>query len=72
MTLAGMAFTQQDIDQLKAAMASGELMIRSGDRSTQFRSIDEMERLLRRMEAEVGNRSSYTRLGRIKAIFRRD
>lgn len=67
-----MAFTQEDIDRLKQAMASGELMIRSGNRSTQFRSVDEMARLLRRMEAEVGVRPSYMRLGRIKAIFQRD
>lgn len=67
-----MAYTQGDIDALKEAMASGELIIRSGNRSTQFRSLDEMQRLLRVMEAEVGNTQPGLVLGRNKASFRRD
>ena len=69
-----MAYTQTDIDNLKAAIASGELMSRSGDRSIQYRSLDEMERTLRRMEAEVLGDTARPGLvlGRGKALFQRD
>lgn len=69
-----MAYTQTDIDNLKAAIASGELMSRSGDRSIQYRSLDEMERTLRRMEAEVLGDTTRPGLvlGRGKALFQRD
>ena len=69
-----MAYTQTDIDNLKAAIASGELMYRAGDRSIQYRTLDEMERTLRRMEAEVFGESARPGLvlGTGKALFQRD
>jgi hypothetical protein len=69
-----MAYTQSDIDNLKAAIASGELMSRSGDRSVQYRSLAEMQRTLRRMEAEVNGSTDRPGLvlGNGKAVFQRD
>lgn len=52
-----MAWTQTDIDRIKAAMASGVLTVKHGDTLSTFRSIADMERLLARMEAEVGGHS---------------
>lgn len=52
-----MAWTQSDIDALKAAMALGvkSAEFRSGDtsRKQEFRSLAEMQDLLSRMQAEV-------------------
>jgi hypothetical protein len=52
-----MAYTQADIDRLKQAIATGAKRVRlgSGDsaQETEFRSLDEMERLLATLEAEV-------------------
>jgi hypothetical protein len=69
-----MPYSQSDIDNLKAAIASGELMSRSGDRSVQYRSLDEMERTLRRMESEVLGEPVRQGLilGTNKSVFRRD
>lgn len=51
-----MAFTQADIDALKAALATGALTVRAPDgRMVTYRSVDEMLRTLARMEAEVGS-----------------
>jgi hypothetical protein len=66
------AYTQADIDELKAAIASGELISRAGNRSVQYRSLDEMQRTLRLMEAEVAGTRPGLVLGRNKASFRRD
>ncbi|MET3892792.1 ABC-type xylose transport system substrate-binding protein [Bosea sp. OAE506] len=52
-----MAWTQTDIDRLKAAMATGARKVAFGSgetrREQEFRSLEEMERLLARMESEV-------------------
>jgi hypothetical protein len=42
-----MAWTTQDIDALKQAIATGQLIVRSGDRSLQYRSLSEMREVLR-------------------------
>jgi hypothetical protein len=34
------SYSQQQIDDLRAAIASGQLIVRSGDRSIQYRSLD--------------------------------
>lgn len=48
-----MAFTREQYDALKEAIAGGELMVRYADRNVTYRSLSEMVRLLRLMEAEL-------------------
>lgn len=48
-----MAFTQTQIDALKAAIASGVLTVRHGETSTTYRSLAEMKAVLAMMETEV-------------------
>ena len=48
-----MAWTQQEIDALKAAIAKGEKQVAFADRSVTYRSLEEMLAALRLMEAEV-------------------
>lgn len=69
-----MAWTQPDIDALKAAIASGQLMVRSSDRMITYRSLQEMQRTLEMMQAEVSDTSSALRIGggRSKITFHRD
>jgi len=49
-----MAYTQQQYQELQAAIAEGALSVRHGDRTTTYRSLDEMQRILRTMAAELG------------------
>lgn len=49
----GVAYTQQQIDDLRAAIASGALSVGHGDKRIQYRSLEEMERALAKMEREV-------------------
>jgi hypothetical protein len=67
-----MAYSQTEIDSLRSAIASGQLIVRSGDRSIQYRNLAEMREQLRIMEADVGGRSPGLRLGNSYAIFARD
>ena len=56
-----MAWTQSDIDAVKAAMKAGQLSVRHGETSITFRSLSEMTKLLDLMEAEVNPQSRRTR-----------
>jgi hypothetical protein len=67
-----MAYSQADIDNLRAAIASGQLIVRSQDRSIQYRSMAEMQQALRIMEADVAGSAPGLVLGRRKAVFVRD
>jgi hypothetical protein len=67
-----MAYTQQQINDLRAAIASGQLIVRSGDRSIQYRSLSELRSVLAEAEAELAGRPTGLQLGRNLASFRRD
>lgn len=47
------AYTQADVDALEAAIKSGVLRSRVADRETTFRSLDEMQTILREMKRQV-------------------
>lgn len=49
-----MAFTQADLDAVNAALASGELSVRASDgKQVTYRSVDELLRAKRVIEAEI-------------------
>ena len=56
-----MAWTQEDIDRLKAALATGALKVRYGsgfdEREVTYRSLAEMREALAMMEAEIAGTS---------------
>ena len=56
-----MAYTPEQYEALKSAIAGGELAVRYADRSVTYRSIDEMIRILRLMESDLGISSSNGR-----------
>lgn len=58
-----MAWTQSDIDALKAAIAEGRgaRTISFGDQSVTFHSVDEMRELLRMMQADLSTAASTPR-----------
>lgn len=48
-----MAWTQADVDQLKANMASGILKLKHGDKETVFQNVADMQKILLVMQQEV-------------------
>ena len=55
-------YTQQDIDNLKAAIATGSLRVRHGEKVTEYRSLKEMSVILQAMEKSLS--SNKSELGR--------
>ena len=56
-----MAWTSTDLDNLKSALASGELSVRIGDKSVTYRSISELRSAISTVEADI-NSSTRTRV----------
>jgi hypothetical protein len=48
-----MAYTQADIDKLKAALASGVLTVRTGENSVTYQSMADLAKQIERMQNEV-------------------
>lgn len=68
-----MSWTKDDVQRLKAAIASGQLSVRHGDRQVTYQSVEAMLTALDRMEAEVaattaGRRMSATRRYRFTTL----
>lgn len=55
-----MAWTQEQIDALKSALASGKLTVRHGETMVTYRSFEEMKALLQMMSADVTTRTRST------------
>lgn len=49
-----MAFTLSQLEALEKAAASGQLSVRHGDKVVTYQSLDQMQRLIDRMRAELG------------------
>lgn len=64
-----MAWTQQDIDSLKAAIAKGVRDVSYGQNRVSYRDFDEMLATLRLMESEVSPPPRQVRV--IRAYMRR-
>ena len=64
-----MAYTQQQIDILKAAIAEGALTVRYSDKQVTYRSLDEMLRILSLMEQEVGSSNIEAASGIVYGSF---
>lgn len=48
-----MSWTAEDVSRLRAAIASGQLSVRLGDRQVTYQSIDDMLKALDRMQADI-------------------
>ena len=61
-----MAYTEAQRDALKDRIAEGVLRVTYDGITTEFRSLDEMERLLARMNAELADAAGTARRREIK------
>lgn len=53
-----MAFTQSDLDALRAAMAKGVRKVKMGDEEVEYRSLRDMERMEARIVSELSGSTS--------------
>lgn len=68
-----MAYTQQQIDELEAAIAHGALTVRysspGGDKQVTYRSLSEMMTILALMKGSVGSASTEAKSGVVYPSF---
>jgi hypothetical protein len=55
-----MAYTVEQLDMLKAAIAQGALTVKYSDKEVTYRSLDEMMRIAKIMDKEVNPPASNT------------
>ncbi len=61
-----MTYTQQQYEALTAAIATGATSVHYGDKTVNYRSLDEMRSIQREMEAELfGKRVNRRRLATV-------
>ena len=48
-----MAYTQEDVDALEDAIASGALLVRHGSKMVQYQSFDVMQKILLRIKRQL-------------------
>lgn len=61
-----MAWTQIDIDKLKAAIATGATRVRYADRDVEYRDLAEMRETLGMMQTEVDGAAGTARAKQIR------
>jgi len=52
-------FTQNQLDTLRSAFATGQLRVSYGDKTVVYRSLEEMKDLMGVMERDIASSSSY-------------
>ena len=48
-----MSYTRKQLDALKKALATGERRVSFGDKTVEYRSIEELQAAIRTVEAEI-------------------
>lgn len=56
-----MAYTQQDADNLRAAIASGVLQVRDGNDFVEYQSLQQMRLALKDIEASLAHQADSSR-----------
>lgn len=56
-----MSWTQADVSRLQAAIASGQLSVRLGERQVTYQSVEAMLKALDRMQAEMASAAAAGR-----------
>lgn len=59
---------QARIDSIQTAIASGVLIARHGDTSTQFRDLDDMNSILAQLQAQLADAQGVTRKRRVSYV----
>ena len=57
-----MAWTSDDLDRINKAIASGTLRVKFQDKEITYRSIEELQKIRRQIEEELGTSTKKTRV----------
>lgn len=57
-----MAYTQADLESLQAALAKGEKRVSFGDKTVEYRSVDELQAAIREVKRDIFEQAVATGL----------
>jgi hypothetical protein len=57
-----MAYTQSDLDALQAALAKGEKRVTFGDKTVEYRSVEELQAAIRAVKRDLFEQAAATGL----------
>nr|DAP68878.1 MAG TPA: hypothetical protein [Caudoviricetes sp.] len=61
-----MAYTEDDLKRVKAAIAKGEMSVQYGDKRVQYRSIPELQAAANLIAREINNITPRSRVVRLR------
>ncbi len=66
-----MTYTSTQLDALKRALATGERRVSFGDKSVEYRSVEELQAAIRTVEAEIARNQGVPRAHQIRTTTRK-
>lgn len=66
-----MTYTSTQLDALKRALATGERRVSFGDKSVEYRSVEELQAAIRTVEAEIARNQGVPRAHQIRITTRK-
>ena len=66
-----MTYTESDLLTLKKALANSERRVSFGDRSVEYRSIEELKMAIREVEADLARTAGKQKIRQIRATTRK-
>ena len=66
-----MTYTTTQLDALKRALATGERRVSFGDKTVEYRSIEELQAAIRTVEAELARAAGTSSKRQIRATTRK-
>ena len=61
----GTSFTQQDLENIERAIATGELKVQRGDQMVQFRSMDELKKAYNTIKHALETQNNQPKKGSV-------
>ena len=61
-----MAYTEEQLTALEAALAKGEKRVTFGDKTVEYRSVEELQAAIRTVESELARSAGATRKRQIR------
>ena len=66
-----MTYTTTELDALKRALATGERRVSFGDKTIEYRSVEELQTAIRTVETEIARNSGKSLVRQLRVITRK-
>jgi hypothetical protein len=66
-----MTYTTTELDALKRALATGERRVSFGDKTIEYRSVEELQTAIRTVETEIARNSGKSLVRQLRVMTRK-